>query len=73
MAPENLDTDGFTETIRRRIVQTALARLRLRQIEPATDLLALYEQYCCGKLSRTSLGQHMNERLAALLALMQPE
>jgi len=65
------DPDGYTESTRRYIVDTAVSRVRARGIEPHPDLLLLYERYIKGELCRSELQIHLHNRLANLMANLQ--
>lgn len=66
MAEPQLDADGYSEEIRRSIVEKAVARVRSRQIEPAPEVLAIYAQYIVGTLTRQETSNLMAERLENL-------
>jgi len=61
-----LDADGYSAEIRRSIVEKAMAGVRSRQIEPAPGVLAIYEQYIAGTITRQQTSNLMAERLEDL-------
>jgi len=66
MDEPQLDADGYSEEIRRSIVEKAMARVRSRQIEPASEVLAIYAQYIAGTITRQQTSDLMAERLESL-------
>ena len=66
MDEPQLDADGYSEEIRRSIVEKAMAGVRSRQIEPAPEVLAIYAQYIAGTLTRQQTSDLMTERLESL-------
>jgi len=63
MADPQLDADGYSEEIRRSMVETALARVRARGFKPQAEVLALYARYVAGAISRQEASDLMQERL----------
>jgi len=61
-----LDADGYSEEIRRSIVEKAIAGVRSRHIEPAPEVLAIYAQYIAGTITRQETSDLMAERLENL-------
>ncbi len=70
MDEPQLDADGYSEEIRRSIVEKAMAGVRSRQIEPAPEVLAIYAQYIAGTLTRQETSNLMAERLENLASRM---
>ena len=70
MNDSKVDSDGYTESIRRHIVDTALSRVRARGIEPRVGLMLLYEQYITGEIVREELQVQVQNRLANLVTLL---
>ena len=68
MDDSKVDSDGYTESIRRHMVDTALSRTRAKGIEPRVGLMLLYEQYITGEIVREELQARMQNRIANLLA-----
>lgn len=66
MADSQTDVDGFTEEIRRFIVHRALGRVRARGFNPKAYVLAIYEQYIVGTISRKESSNLLAERLERL-------
>lgn len=66
MNEPQLDEDGYSEEIRRSIVEKAMAGVRSRQIEPAAEVLAIYAQYIAGALTRQQTSDLMAARLENL-------
>jgi len=61
-----LDADGYSQEIRRSIVDKAMTGVRAHSIEPHVELLALYARYVAGTISRQELDSLMSVRLEAL-------
>jgi len=68
MDDSKVDSDGYTESIRRHMVDTALSRTRAKGIEPRVSLMLLYEQYITGEIVREELQARMQNRIANLIA-----
>jgi len=68
MDDSKVDSDGYTESIRRHIVDTALSRTRAKGIEPRVSLMLLYEQYITGEIVREELQVRMQNRIANLIS-----
>jgi hypothetical protein len=66
MNEPQLDADGYSEEIRRSIVERAMAGVRSRQIEPAPEVLAIYAQYITGAITRQETSNLMADRLEIL-------
>jgi len=71
MDNSEIDSDGFSESNRRCIVDTAVSRVRSRGIEPHPDLLFLYELYARGDISKEELNTRMHNRLNNLITDLQ--
>jgi len=61
-----VDMDGFTEEIRRFIVQNALDRVQARGFKPNAYVIAIYDQYVMGTISRKESSILLAERLDRL-------
>jgi len=68
MDDSKVDSDGYTESIRRHIVDTALSRTRAKGIEPRVSLMLLYEQYITGEIVREELQVRVQNRIANLIS-----
>ncbi|RZK41653.1 MAG: hypothetical protein EOO61_05855 [Hymenobacter sp.] len=66
MTDSKLDADGYTEEIRRSIVDKAMTRVRAHQVEPEVGVIAIYDQYIIGTISRQEAGSLMLDRLELL-------
>jgi len=71
MDNSEVDSDGFSESNRRYMVDTAISRVRARSIEPHPDLLSLYELYIRGNISKKELNTRMHNRLGNLIKHLQ--
>ncbi len=63
MATLPVDADGYTEQIRRSIVDRAMAGVRAKNIEPDPEVIALYNHYIAGTNSRAQTSLLMFARL----------
>jgi phosphoribosylanthranilate isomerase len=61
-----LDADGFTEEIRRFIVQNALDRVQAHGFKPNSYVLDIYDRYVTGVISRKESSRLLAERLDEL-------
>ena len=61
-----LDADGYSQEIRRSIVDKAMTGVRAHSIEPHAEVLALYARYVVGTISRQELDVLISARLQAL-------
>lgn len=73
MDNSEVDSDGFAESNRRYMVDTAISRVRSRGIEPHPDLLSLYEIYARGDISKEELAIRMHNRLTNLIIQLQKQ
>lgn len=67
MDDSKVDSDGYTESIRRHIVDIAVNRIRAKGIEPRVGLMLLYDQYVTGEMDREELQVQVQNRLANLI------
>ena len=67
MDDSKVDSDGYTEGVRRHIVNTAVSYIRNKGIEPRVDLMLLYNQYITGEMDREELQVQVQNRLAKLI------
>lgn len=63
MATLLVDADGYTEEIRRSIVDRAMAGVRAKNIEPDPEVIAIYNQYIAGTNSREQTSLLMFARM----------
>ncbi len=61
-----LDADGYSQEIRRSIVDKAMTGVRRYNIEPQAEVLAIYAQYVAGTISRQESSNLMFARLQVL-------
>jgi len=66
MAEYPVDVDGYTREVRCSIVNTAMTRVRAHGIEPQPEVLAIYEQYVAGTISRQESSDLMFARFQML-------
>lgn len=66
MTDSQTDADGFTEEVRYFIVHSALDRVLARGFKPKAYVLAIYDQYIAGTISRKESSNLLSERLERL-------
>jgi len=66
MVDYQVDSDGFTQEMRRFMVHQALTRVRARGFNPKPYVLAIYDQYISGVISRKESSRLLAEQIEKL-------